>query len=61
MSSERIAVFADVRRQQLQRERDLVEDDRRQRNHQQHERERERQDAQHLPAEQEQDGARERR
>ena len=53
-------VFADVRREQLQRKRDLVEDDRRQRNHQQHERQREQQHAQALPAEQEQDGAAER-
>ena len=34
-------VFADVRCEQLQRKRDLVEDDRRNRNHQQHERQRE--------------------
>ena len=49
------------RGQQLQRKRDLVEDDRRNRNHQQQKRERKRQHPQVLPAEQEQHGAGERR
>ena len=40
MSAVRDRDFADARRQELQRERDLVEDDRRQRNHQQQKRER---------------------
>ena len=58
MSSELIVYSPTLRGEQLQRKRDLVEDDRRNRNHQQHERQRERQDAKPLPSVQEKDGAR---
>ena len=50
MPTRLITDLAEPRGQQLQRKRDLVEDDRRNRNHQQQERQRERQDPQVLPA-----------